>query len=66
MAVNTLDKLQFLSSITFIAHSTNLPSELYVLPVLISFSFLKDFLEPIYLRIYWTDFHTFFTKAFVR
>ena len=42
----------------YLACSANLPTALYVLPSVVSFiSF-----EESYLRIYWTDFHDFFTK----
>jgi len=43
----------------FLARSANLPTELYILPFVIS-SFLYS--EQSYLSIYWTDFHDLFTK----
>ena len=39
-----------------------MPTGLYILPYVISSSFLFFYYEQSYLSIYWTDFHDFFTK----
>jgi len=45
----------------FLADSANLPTGLYILLALISFS-LFFYYEQSYLSIYWTDFHDLFNK----
>jgi len=50
--------------VDFLASSANLPTGLCILLALISFFFLflNDRSEDNYLRIYWTDFRSLFTK----
>ena len=46
------------SSNNYLAHSTNLPTRLYILLALISF-FFQWSVETNYIRTYWTDFYDF-------